>query len=179
MADETLKNLSLPDDFADIVADFFQDFRSGLADYLPADIRELAQTTGDGLKKKRSKLLRSLADVLSIDLEKLELKKEQDISVPDLTPEQRDYLWKTLHKLDLMAFIEETLKRGTVFTRLLQEFGSLEIEVSLFGAPDSEWYKRPCIRITASPDPDGHRHFFQRAIDPEGGQPPSIQSWSG
>ncbi len=179
MADETLNNLSLPDDFADVVADFFQDFRSSLADYLPADIRELVGTTGDGLRKKRNKLLRSLADVLSIDLEKLELKKEQEVSIPDLTPERRDYLWKTLHKLDLMAFIEETLKRGTVFTQLLQEFDSLEIEVGLFSTADSKWYKRPYIKITGPPDPDGYRRSYQHAIDPKGGQPPSIQSWSG
>lgn len=179
MADETLKNLSLPDDFADVVADFFQDFRSSLADHLPADIRELVRTTGDGLRKKRNKLLRSLADVLSINLEKLGLEKEQDISVPNLTSEQRDYLWKTLHKLDLMAFIGETLRRGTIFTRLLQEFDSLEIEVGLFGTPDSEWYKHPYIKIAGPPDPDGYRRSYQHAIDPEGGQPPSIQSWSG
>ncbi len=179
MIDKALINLSLPGDFADVVADLFQDFRSNLAEYLPEDIRELVQTTSDSLREKRNKLLRSLADVLSIDLEKLELGKEQDISVPNLTPEQRDYLWKTLHKLDLIAFVEETLKRGTVFTRLLQEFDSLEVEISLFDTPDSEWYKRPCIEITGPPDPNGHRHFFQRAIDPDGGQPPSIQSWSG
>ena len=86
MADETLKNLSLPDDLADVVADFFQDFRSSLADYLPADIRELVQTTSDGLRKKRNKLLRSLADVLSIDLEKLELEKLLSMTFPMSSP---------------------------------------------------------------------------------------------
>lgn len=79
----------------------------------------------------------------------------------------------------LIYFIEQTLRRGTTFTRLLQEFDSLEAEVGLLDKPDAEWHECPYIKIAGAPDPDGGQRSFQRAIDLEGGRLPSIQSRSG
>ncbi len=160
MVDQTLKSFPLPDDFADVVKDLLGDVRSRMVDYLPEDIRKLAQTEGHKLEEMKCELLASLASFLFPDLDKLELGKGQRLSVPQMTPERRDYLRKTLQKLDLIQHIQMKLGHGSFYSVIIENFGSMKLRAGLYNSPGSEIHNRPYIRLI-HPWPDDGEHSIQ------------------
>ena len=162
---ETFDKNRLTWEFTQDIVDKVKDLKSSLADYLPEEFRELARMSGEERKERQNKLLRSLAKVLFVDIEKLEPGKEVRISVSKLESEQREYLWRTLHELELMDIIG-ILQKGTSWTPLIQDFESTEVEVGLYNAPDYEKiHSHPYVRFFRT-NPDGSQHSIQLgAID--------------
>ncbi len=160
MVDQTLKSFPLPDDFADVVKDLLGDVRSRMTDYLPEDIRELARTEGHKLEEMKCELLASLASFLFADLDKLELGKVRRLSVAEMAPEQRDYLRETLQKLDLIQHIQMKLGQGSVYSVIIEDFGSMKLRAGVYNWPGSEYHNRPYIRFIR-PWPDGGEHSVQ------------------
>ena len=117
-------------------------WKNRLRDYIPEEFRKLAQMTGDELTERQNKLLRTLADVLSIDIEKLEQGQGICVPVPKLNAEQQNYLWQTLHELELMEIIG-TLRKGTCFSPLIEDFESVEVEVGRY----NESAFKPYVRL--------------------------------
>jgi|GEM_PF-733893 len=150
--------------FTEDVVGKVSDLKTALLNLLPEEFRSLASMTDEELKRRRNELLRSLADALSVNLEELKLGEELSISVSDLTEDQRGYLWKTLHELELMEVLS-MLRGDTIFTPLIKDFHSVEVKLGLYKAPDlKEIHNHPYIRFVR-PNPDGSEHSIQIGID--------------
>jgi RNA polymerase sigma factor (sigma-70 family) len=160
MVDQTLKSFPLPDDFAGTVKDLLGDVKSKMMDYLPEDIRELAETGGHELEEVKRKLLASLTTFLFADLDKLELGKKQRLSVSDMTPEQRDYLRKTLQKIDFIQHIQMKLQHGSCFGVIIEHFDSMKLRAGLYNWPGREWHNTPYIKFVHT-WPSGKEHSIQ------------------
>jgi RNA polymerase sigma-70 factor (ECF subfamily) len=160
MAREGFKEEALTWKFTEDVVGKVSDLKTALLNLLPEEFRELASLSDEELRERRNELLRSLADTLSIDLEELKLGEELSISVSDLTEDRREYLWKTLHELELMEVLS-MLRGGTIFTPLIKDFHSVEVKLGLYKAPGwKEIHNRPYIRFVR-PNPDGSEHSIQ------------------
>ncbi len=155
MVEETFDQNKLTWKFTQGVVDKVKNLKNRLPGYIPQEFMELVQMTVDELNERQKKLLRSLADVLSVDLEKFKLDQEHLVSVAELLPEQRDYLYQTLHELELITIIS-MLKRGTSFTPLIEDFQSIQVAFGLYDTSDY----RPYVRFFRR-NPDGSQHSIK------------------
>jgi RNA polymerase sigma-70 factor (ECF subfamily) len=160
MTRETFDEKRLTWEFIQDVVNKVTSLKSGLADYLPAKFQELAQLTEEDLTKRRNKLLRAVAAVLEVDIQKLKLGKVKCIPVSKMNDQQREYLWNALHELELIGIIV-TLRQGTIFTPLIRDFDSTEVEIGLYGnSSHRASYDHPYVRLFRR-NPDGSHHSIQ------------------
>lgn len=79
---------------------------------------------------------------------------------PARAAEQRDYLQKTLQKVDFILHFQTRLSRGPSFTAIIEDFDSMKLKAGLYNWPGNEIHSRPYIKFIR-PWPDGKAHLVQ------------------
>lgn len=159
MVKETFDRNRLTWNFTQDVVNKVAKLKTRLADYLPEEFSKLSLLllTDKELKARHNELLRTLADVLCVDLEALSDESIR-ICTSELNTEQRDYLWQVLHELELTAIVR-ALRKGTIFASLIEDFQSVKVQIGRHNVPEMEkMHNHPYLRLFRE-NPDGSVGF--------------------
>ncbi len=95
-----------------------------------------------------------MIDILSVSPEKVSIKERTTVQVPEMSDEQREYIWQALHELELMDILE-TINNGSTFAHLIQDFNNTKIEVGRYDWPDNNKIHNKLYVQVYRPNPDG------------------------
>lgn len=163
MVKETFKQNKLTWQFTQDVVERVSQLKKDLTDYLPAEFHELAQMSKEELKERWNRLLRSLTEVLSVSPEAVTMEEEITFNVADLSEEQREYLYQTLHELELMEIVD-VIRNHSRWMILIQDFASVKVGVGHYNWPSNDKiHNKPYVRLYR-PNPDGSAHSMQMGL---------------
>lgn len=166
MVKEAFEKNKLEWEFTQDVVNRVSELKKNLVDYLPDKFQELARMPGDKLNERRNNLLRSLFEALSISPEEAGIEKTVTVRATDLSTEQKEYLWQTIHELELMDILS-TIKSGSSFSTLIRDFDKVEVEFGRYGTytlSDGKVLDKDNNKLYVRlyrPWPDGGAHSIQ------------------
>ena len=166
MVKEIFEENKLEWKFTEDVVNSVSELKKSLADHLPDKFRELGRMSKDELSERQKHVLQSLVKVLSISPEEVGIERKVKIQTADMSDEEKEYLWQTLHELELIQMLIGIVD-GSTFLNEIQNFSDVTVEVGRYDASGDRLHNKLYVAFQILPNNDrnGYRSWNQALIE--------------
>jgi len=146
-------------EFTEDVVNSVSELKGSIIDHLPERFRKLGQMDRDELRERQKQVLLSLVGALSISAEEVEIEKDIKIPTAEMGEEQREYLWQTLHELELIEILFAVMDDSR-FREEVRKFSDVTVQVGRYNSPGKEHHNKLYVAFTIPPG-----HWNQTGIE--------------